>query len=104
MCKKKEWVNKKLHPNVLEGKDLIREISDAVVDGKLNEPFYPRDIKKAVPGWNDTTYKLFPWKHCLQNPNRETTALFFYCGLSVPKPRNPPYKDRYYRLLREDDL
>ncbi len=103
MCKE-DWIGKKIHPLVLFGKELIREISDAVIVGKLNEPFYPRDIKRAVPGWDDKTYNLFPWEHCLQNPSRETTALFFYCGLDIPKPRNPPYKDRNYRLLREDDL
>ena len=91
------------HRNILYGKQFINEILNAVKSGELKEPFDPYDIEDAVPGWDEKTYRLFPWKHCLQNPNLETTALFFYMGNSVPGPRNPPYKDRKYRLLREGD-
>jgi hypothetical protein len=91
------------HQNVLNGRQLVQEILNAVVSGKLKEPFYPRDIAVAVPGWDEKTYKLFPWKHCLQNPNIETTPLFFYVGPGVPRPRNPRYEERKYRLLRVSD-
>ena len=63
----------------------------------------PDDIKKAVGGWANQTYHAFPWKHCLQNPDCETTALFYYMGDSSPKLRNPPYRKRKYRLLRKSD-
>jgi len=92
------------HQNVLRGKTLIMEILNAVKKGTLREPFYPNDIKKAVPGWANQTYHMFTWKHCLQNPDCETTALFYYMGDSLPKPRNPPYRKRKYRLLRKSDL
>ncbi len=92
------------HPNVLNGKQFIQEILRAVRLGKLKEPFKPCDIKNAVPGWDEKTYNLFPWKHCLQNPSIETTPLFYYVGKGVPQPRKPPYKDRKYRLLRDDDM
>ena len=91
------------HRNVLNGKTLITEILNAVLKGNLREPFYPDDIKKAVGGWANQTYHAFPWKHCLQNPDRETTTLFYYMGDSPPKPRNPPYRKRKYRLLRKSD-
>ncbi len=91
------------HDNVLNGKALITEMLDAVVKGILSEPFYPDDIKKAIPGWANQTYHIFPWKHCQQNPDCETTALFYYMGPNLPEPRNPPYRKRKYRLLRESD-
>ncbi|MBL7168220.1 hypothetical protein ISS40_06060 [Candidatus Bathyarchaeota archaeon] len=94
---------REFHRNVLNGKDLITEILDAVEKGKLTEPFYPDDIKRAVPGWANQTYHVFPWKHCLQNPDCETTALFYSMDRNVPRPRNPPYRQRKYRLLRKTD-
>ena len=92
------------HQSVSDGRKFIQDILNAVKMGRLKEPFFPDDIKRAVPLWNKGTYKLFPWKHCLQNPERRTTALFFYSGKEVPHLRNPPYKDRQYRLLRENDV
>ena len=103
MPSNKDWRKKDFHSNVLKGKDLINDIFKAVCNGKLVEPFYPKDIKKAIPDWNDKTYNLFPWKHCLQKPNRKDTALFFYCEEGIPEPRKPPYKERKYRLLREGE-
>jgi len=91
------------HQNVLNGKSLIIEILEAVIKGNLMEPFYLDDIKNAVPGWANQTYHVFPWKHCLQNPDCETTALFYYVGPNTPEPRNPPYRKRKYRLLRKLD-
>jgi len=91
------------HHNVLKGKDLITKILDAIVKGSLSEPFSPDDIKIAVPGWANQTYHLFPWKHCLQNPDSDTTALFYYVGPNTPEPRKPPYRKRKYRLLRKSD-
>ena len=91
------------HHNVLNGKALITDILNAVVEGNLREPFYPDDIKKVVPGWANQTYHVFPWKHCTQNPDCNATALFYYMGPHIPEPRNPPYRKRKYRLLRESD-
>lgn len=91
------------HPNVRRGKEFISKILKAVIEGKLKEPFTPIDIQKAVLGYSPSTYKLFPWKHCLQNPKRKTTALFYYVGETPPKPRDPPYEKRKYRLLRSSD-
>ena len=48
MCKEKDWIGKDLHPNVLERKELIREIAKAVTDGKLDEPFYPHGINDIL--------------------------------------------------------
>ena len=91
------------HQNVRSGKEFITAILKAVEGGSLREPFYPSDIKEAVPGWANQTYHVFPWKHCLQNPDRETSALFYYMGDGIPEPRNPPYRSRKYRLLRKSD-
>ncbi|RLG60470.1 hypothetical protein DRN86_02435, partial [Candidatus Geothermarchaeota archaeon] len=88
--------------NVICGRRFIKEIASAVESGRLKEPFKPDDIRRAVPGWAYQTYRIFPWKHCLQNPKRDTTALFFYVG-DIGK-ELPPYEERLYRLLREDDL
>ena len=92
------------HQDVLNGKKMITQIREAVVKNKLIEPFYPSDIKKAVPGWANQTYHVFPWKHCLQNPECDTTTLFFYVDGKPPRPRNPPYRKRKYRLLRRTDV
>lgn len=91
------------HSNVLHGKQFITEILNVVRSGSLKEPFYPRNIEVAVPGWDYKTYRLFPWKHCLQKPHSNDTPLFFYVGKDIPRPRNPTYENRKYRLLREND-
>jgi len=92
------------HVNIINGKDFISEILEAVKKGTLKEPFYPKDIKKAVPGWGIRTYIQFPWKHCLQNKDLDTTALFYYIGEDYPEPKNPIYQNRLYRLLRNSDV
>lgn len=92
-----------LHPNVRYGGNFISDIRRAVERGKLKEPFTPEDIRRAVFGYALGTYILFPWKHCLQNPGRITTALFYYVGKKPPEPRNPSYRKRKYRLLRNSD-
>lgn len=75
-----------------------------VVSGRLQEPFYPRNIQLSVPGFVEKTYRQFPWKHCFQNPKLgKNSPLFYYMGGGTPSPRNPPYENRKYRLLREDD-
>lgn len=93
----------KFHKNVTNGRKLIQQILNAVRSRRLIEPFYPAGIREAVPGWKETTYKSFPWKHCLQNPNLATTPLFYYVGSGIPRPREPPYEERKYRLLRKND-
>lgn len=99
-----KWKEENFHRNVLSGKKFIREILNAVRIGKLKEPFYPENIRNIVKGYAEQTYKLFPWKHCLQNSNRTTTALFYYMGERLPKPRSPTYEKRIYRLLRHNDF
>jgi hypothetical protein len=50
-----------------EGK-LIRTIRAAVREGRLQEPFRPRDVKAACPGFADNTYGTFLPKHRRGNP------------------------------------
>jgi hypothetical protein len=53
-------------------KDFASQIYDAVVQGKLKEPFGPSDVREACPGWNDRTYSVFLPKHRVGNPGGET--------------------------------
>lgn len=43
------------------------QIINAVKSKKLKEPFFPRDIKKAIPKMNKKTSHTFPSKHKRNN-------------------------------------
>jgi hypothetical protein len=43
-------------------------IFNAFQKGTLKEPFTSSDFKKACPGWAESTYNTFLWKHRKNNP------------------------------------
>jgi hypothetical protein len=47
---------------------LLERIQEAVLQGKLKEPFTWRDVKRATPGYADKTYKLVLVHHRKSNP------------------------------------
>ncbi len=61
-----------------EGK-LIRAIRAGVREGRLHEPFRPRDVRAACPGFAHRTYGTFLPKHRRGNPGGNT-ELFIRVG------------------------
>jgi len=55
-------------------KRLATQIYKAVKEGRLVEPFSPKDVRTACPGWAYNTYSTFLSKHKLGNPT--DTELF----------------------------
>ena len=47
---------------------LLEHIREAVLKGRLKEPFNWRDIKRVSPGYADKTYKLVLVHHRKGNP------------------------------------
>ena len=45
-------------------------ISNAIRNGRLEEPFTSYDFRQACPGLGKGTYNAFLWKHRLGNPGR----------------------------------
>jgi len=43
-------------------------IVQAVINGKLDEPFTREDFRSACPDFGEGTYNAFLWKHRLGNP------------------------------------
>ena len=54
-----------------EGK-FIRDIRRARREGRLPREFRKADLQKACPGWAAETCGVFPSKHRVGNPGRET--------------------------------
>ena len=50
----------------------INVIRVAVRDGRLQEPFRARDVKRACPGFADKTFNVFLPKHRRGNPGGNT--------------------------------
>lgn len=55
-------------------KEFASQIYDAVQQGRLKEPFGAADVKRACPGWAESTYKVSLAKHAVGNG--ATTELF----------------------------
>ncbi len=51
---------------------IIKEIRDAITDGKIRNPFTKEEWKRACPGWADATYNVFLLKHRVCNPGGYT--------------------------------
>jgi hypothetical protein len=68
-------------------KALASQIYEAVRSGKLAEPLTPETVKRACPGWSDTTYKVFMNKHRVGNTGGQT-ELFVRIGPGQFKLRN----------------
>lgn len=50
----------------------VRDIRNAVHDGRLKQPFRAADVKMACPDWADNTYTVFLPKHRKGNPGGYT--------------------------------
>jgi hypothetical protein len=71
-------------------KEFASQIYAAVQSKKLAEPFDADMIKRACPGWTNRTYHVFPSKHAVGNPGKNTELFVREKGRKVaPKYRNP---------------
>jgi hypothetical protein len=53
-------------------REIGTQIYDAVRLGRLQEPFTPKMVQKACPGWAKATYGAFLPKHAEGNPGKNT--------------------------------
>ena len=63
---------------------LVVEIDKAIVDGRLQEPFRPSDVRAACSGFAHQTYKCFLPKHAVNNPDNNKVH-FEKIGLGLYK-------------------
>jgi hypothetical protein len=74
------WTQAKLAcEKAVKYQQVYRSLVEAVVDGRLKEPFGPADFRRACPGLSDGTYRAFLWKHSggggTEGPGRDTVLL-----------------------------
>lgn len=50
----------------------VEDINRARKSGRLAKRFSPRDVRRACPGWADSTYAVFLPKHRVGNPGGYT--------------------------------
>lgn len=72
-------------------KRLATQIYESVREGKLVEPFSPKDVRTVCPDWAYKTYSTFLAKHKLGNTKE--TELFEQVGPGLYRTLKPPPSD-----------